>query len=70
MSDVQSYLARRVPRAPTDPDELRVLRGAAWRQQGIAVLPLGEIRDEWIRQIVANEANRLYGRRKETGHDR
>ena len=69
MPELQSYLARHVPRAPTDPDELRALRGAAWRHQGIAVLPIDEIRDDWVRQMVVNEANRLYGRRQESGHD-
>ena len=68
MPDLQSYLARRVPRSPADPEELHALRCAAWRQQGIAVLPLDEIRDDWIRQVIVNEANRLYGPRPEARH--
>jgi hypothetical protein len=59
----RSCLAQHQPRtAPTDED-LRALRRAAWRQQGVVVLRLEDIRDDWTRQALINEANRLYGRR-------
>lgn len=65
MSELRSSLARHVPRAPTSPDEMQALRRAAWRKQGVAVLPLDDVRDDWTRQAIVNEANRLYGKRHE-----
>ena len=49
--------------APTE-DELLAMRRAAWRKQGVAVLRIADIHDEWIRQAVVNEAERLYGHRE------
>jgi len=48
--------------APTDEDLLD-MRRAAWRHQGVVVLRLEDVRDDWTRQALINEANRLYGRR-------
>jgi hypothetical protein len=48
--------------APSD-DDLSAMRRAAWRQQGVVVLRPEDIRDDWTRQALINEANRLYGRR-------
>jgi hypothetical protein len=48
--------------APTDED-LIAMRPAAWRRQGVVVLRPEEVRDDWTRQALINEANRLYGRR-------
>jgi hypothetical protein len=48
--------------APTDED-LFAMRRAAWRQQGVIMLRPEDIRDDWTRQALINEANRLYGRR-------
>jgi hypothetical protein len=48
--------------APSDED-LRAMRQAAWRQQGVVVLRPEDVRDDWTRQALINEANRLYGRR-------
>jgi hypothetical protein len=39
------------------------MRRAAWRHQGVAVLRPEDVRDDWTRQALINEANRLYGRR-------
>jgi hypothetical protein len=39
------------------------MRRAAWRQQGVIMLRPEEVRDDWTRQALINEANRLYGRR-------
>jgi hypothetical protein len=39
------------------------MRRAAWRQQGVVVLRLEDVRDDRTRQVLINEANRLYGRR-------
>ena len=39
------------------------MRRAAWRTQGVVVLRPEEVRDDWTRQALVNEADRLYGRR-------
>ena len=53
--------------APSDED-LIAMRRAAWRSQGVAVLRPEDVRDDWTRHALINEANRLYGRRP--GHPR
>ena len=40
------------------------MRQAAWRTQGVVVLRPEDVRDDWTRQALINEANRLYGRRQ------
>jgi hypothetical protein len=56
----RSCLARAQARTAPD-DDLLAMRRAAWRTQG-AVVP-EDVRDDWTRQALINEANRLYGRR-------
>ena len=63
-SSMRSSLERHLPRTATNEDELFVMRRAAWRKQGIAVLRIDDLRDEIIRQAVVNEATRLYGQRE------
>ena len=48
--------------APTD-EELLAMRRAAWRTRGVIMLTPEDVRDDWTRQALINEANRLYGRR-------
>jgi hypothetical protein len=48
--------------APSD-EHLLAMRRAAWRTQGVVVLRPEDVRDDWTRQALINEANRLYGRR-------
>ena len=61
----RSCLAGAQPRiAPSDQD-LQAMRWAAWRHQGVIMLRPEEVRDDWTRQAIINEANRLYGRRPE-----
>jgi hypothetical protein len=43
------------------------MRQAAWRHQGVVVLRPEDVRDDWTRQALINEANRLYGRRSGDG---
>lgn len=38
----------------------------AWQSYGLAVFDLNDIPDDWTRQAIENEANRLYGRRERT----
>lgn len=44
--------------------ELEAMRSRVWHEHGVAVLPVGEITDDWLRQAVINEANRRWGRRR------
>ncbi len=63
---VSSYLGRHQPRTPTTPDEMEAMRRAAWLKQGIIVLDPTTITDDWTRRAVINEANRRYGKRRES----
>jgi hypothetical protein len=59
----RSCLARAQPRSAPSDEDLLAMRRAAWRQQGVVVLRPEDVRDDWTRQALMNEANRLYGRR-------
>jgi hypothetical protein len=59
----RSPLARAQPRTAPSDDDLLAMRRAAWRSQGVVVLRPEDVRDDWTRQALVNEANRLYGRR-------
>ena len=59
----RSCLARTQSRAAPTDDDLLAMRRAAWRKQGVIMLRPEEVRDDWTRQALINEANRLYGRR-------
>ena len=63
-SEVRGSLERHLPQpAPTE-QELFAMRRAAWRKQGIVVIRPADVRDDWTRQALVNEATRLYGRRE------
>ena len=64
-SEVRGSLERCLPRSLATDDELISMRRAAWRAQGIAVIRPADIRDDWLRQAVVNEATRLYGQRED-----
>jgi hypothetical protein len=59
----RSCLARAQSRAAPTDEDLLAMRRAAWRQQGVIMLRPEDVRDDWTRQVLVNEANRLYGRR-------
>jgi hypothetical protein len=59
----RSSLGRAAARSPSPETELVAMRQAAWRHQGVVVLRPDDVRDDWTRQALINEANRLYGRR-------
>ena len=63
-SAIRGSLERHLPQTAPTEEELFVMRRAAWRKQGIVVLRPGGIRDKWARQVLVNEATRLYGRRE------
>jgi hypothetical protein len=55
-------------RSATTPLELEAMRGRAWHEHGVAVLPVEHIQDPWLRQAITNEANRRWGRRNGENH--
>ena len=59
----RSCLARSQPRTGPNDEDLFAMRRAAWRQQGVIMLRPEDVRDDWTRQALVNEADRLYGRR-------
>ena len=63
----RSCLARSQPRTTPSDEDLLAMRRAAWRTQGVVVLRPDDVRDDWTRQALINEANRLYGRRSGGG---
>ena len=63
-SAVRGSLARHLPETPPTEDELFAMRRAAWRRQGIVVIRPADVRDDWTRQALVNEATRLYGQRE------
>jgi hypothetical protein len=63
----RSCLARTQGQAASTDDDLLIMRRAAWRKQGVIMLRPDDVRDDWTRQALINEANRLYGRRSGGG---
>ena len=61
---IPGSLKRITPRSPANAEELRSMRAAVWHQQGIVVVPLEEIGDQWDRELLKAIASRLYGQRK------
>jgi hypothetical protein len=59
----RSPLARAQACTPPTDEDLLAMRRAAWRKQGIIMLRPDDVRDDWTRQALINEANRLYGHR-------
>jgi hypothetical protein len=58
-----SCLARSQGRAAPTGEDLLAMRRATWRHQGVVVLRPKDVRDDWTREPLINEADRLYGRR-------
>lgn len=46
-------------------EEMRCLRRSAWLRQGVIVIRPEDIKDDWTRRAVVNEAERLFGARRE-----
>ena len=59
-------LGRLAPASPANTDELRAMRAAAWHKQGIVVIPLADLYDDWDRAFLSGIATRLYGARTAT----
>ncbi len=65
-TSIRCALGRLAPVSPASTDELRAMRAAAWHKQGIVVIPLDDIYDDWDRQFLTGIATRLYGARTAT----
>ena len=69
-ASIPCALGRLMPQLPASADELPALRAAAWHKQGIVVIPLDDIYDDWDRQFLTGIATRLYGARTATTKQR
>ena len=65
-ASIPCALGRLAPASPASSDELRAMRAAAWHKQGIVVMPLADIFDEWDRAFLSGIASKLYGARTAT----
>ena len=65
-ASIPCALGRLAPASPASTDELRAMRAAAWHKQGIVVVPLDEIFDDWDRAFLSGIATKLYGARTAT----
>ena len=62
-ASIPCALGRLAPQSPASSDELRAMRAAAWHKQGIVVVPLEDIYDDWDRAFLSCIATKLYGAR-------
>ena len=62
-TSIRCALGRLMPQLPASTDELRAMRAAAWHKQGIVVVPLEDIYDDWDRAVLSGIATKLYGAR-------
>jgi len=62
-ASIPCALGRLAPASPASSDELRAMRAAAWHKQGIVVVPLEDIYDNWDRAFLTGIATKLYGAR-------
>jgi len=62
-TSIPCALGRVAPKSPASIDELRAMRAAAWHKQGIVVVPLDDIYDDWDRAFLTGIATKLYGAR-------
>lgn len=58
-------LGRLAPQSAASSEELRAMRAAAWHKQGVVVVPLDDIFDDWDKAFLTCMATRLYGARTE-----
>lgn len=68
MSGLISSVYSRGPRTRSpqqETDDVQKARAAAWHKLGLVILDPNEIHDDWVTQAVINEAESLYGKRKQ-----
>ncbi len=63
MSNVQSHLARYVPKAAITDSELNSMAARAWHDHGIVLLRPEDLPNPFDRQSVINVAVKRYGKR-------
>ena len=64
MTRISAIYARGPALNPRSPEQRnRDARADAWHEHGVAVIDPEDVTDEWTRQAIINEANRLCGRR-------
>lgn len=62
MSDYQCPLGKRQPKDPLSDNDIRKWARLAYHQKNIALIWIDDIPDDWTRQIIKNEADRIYGK--------
>ena len=68
MTTISTIYARGPAVNPRRPDQrTHDARSAAWHDHGVAVIDPADVTDDWTRQAIINEAERLYGRRQADG---
>lgn len=63
ISTVYALGPREKPDQETQQEQNHAAFAAAWHKKGIAALRPDDIQDDWIRQAIINEADKLYGKR-------
>jgi hypothetical protein len=62
MTELSSQLASSQPKT-WDEKDYAELRVAAWKNQGVAMIPIDDIHDSFTKQTIINVAEGLYGKR-------
>lgn len=60
---IRSQLARHQPQELMSDDDLRRYARAAYHERNIAVIWLDEVRDDFQRQAIINEADKQHGKK-------
>lgn len=61
---MKSHLGKFQARQETTEDEIFLLRKKTFHTQGIVMIPLDEIDDDWFLQAVLNWAQERYGKKR------
>lgn len=62
---MRSYLSKHLPESPTPQDQIHRMAAAAFHKEGIVVIPLDKVTNDFDRQLIVNVGEKLYGKRKE-----
>ena len=63
MSALESIVGRRVPRAAARPADIEAAKIEWWRREAGVAVRLDEIRDDWLREALAQFARKRFGLR-------
>ncbi|MEC4591626.1 hypothetical protein VPG91_11560 [Nitrospirillum amazonense] len=61
---IRTSLHGKVGRASTDDEQLQAMRRAAWHKQGVAMIRVDDLPNEFDRLAVEAIANELFGKRE------